>query len=107
MHRWLPAQSLNSDDAAAQHQANNCDCQHHQAEIAPAIAGGERAQARACHDKGQGDPIAPAQQGDCGRDDDNQGDDPQQNREEVQHVSYMDNTLNLFNRPVVKVSLRN
>lgn len=51
-----------SDYAVAQHQADHGKRKHHQAEIAPVIVAGKRADADAQNGDRQHDPIAPAEQ---------------------------------------------
>jgi A/G-specific adenine glycosylase len=72
------ALAIRSDNPAADREADGGDQQHDQAEIAPAVVRGERAQDHAQHDQRQGQPVAPAEKGDRRGDDDDERDEAEQ-----------------------------
>ncbi|MFA9201117.1 MAG: A/G-specific adenine glycosylase [Cypionkella sp.] len=81
------------EHSAAEAQADDRHQQHDQAEVAPRLAGGgELAGDHAEHDQRQRQPVGPAEERDCRRDDDHQRDETEDERDQIAHVSYMDRT---------------
>ena len=92
----LGARPAGLEDTAAQHQPHDRDQADHQAKVSPAAAGRKLSDDYPDRDQRQGEPVGPAQQRNLRGNDDDERDDADENREKVEHVSYIGNTDWLF-----------
>src|SRR5690606_23084515 len=84
-----------SDETAAEHQSQNRDYEHDQAEIATGVRTGEGADSDPDDCDRQDEPVAPSKKGYGGRKGQRQRNQPDEDRDDVQHVSYMARTPRL------------